>query len=101
MFMQYFKRQKLSERKFSWFTRFHPNVGKTFAVFASSVLKVLLLLKAFVGKTFVICEKCEAFLSCSFCGLRYIFLPQRFPLYQWHCEYQKLQLCAAINCWTK
>ena len=32
----------------------HPTVRKTFAVIASSVLKVLLLLKAFVGKTFII-----------------------------------------------
>jgi len=41
-------------RKVSRFTVFHPNVGKTFMAFASSVLKALPLLKAFVGKTFVI-----------------------------------------------
>ena len=33
------------------------NVGKTFTVFALSVLKVLLLLKAFVGKTLAILQK--------------------------------------------
>ena len=32
---------RLSERKVSRFTGFHSNVGKTFAVFASSVSKVL------------------------------------------------------------
>ena len=37
----YCKRQKLSEIKVSWFTGFHSNVGKTFAVFASSVWIVL------------------------------------------------------------
>ena len=41
-------------RKVSRFTLFHSNVGKTFMAFASSVLKALPLLKAFVGKTFVI-----------------------------------------------
>ena len=40
-----------ADLKVSWFTGFHPNVGKTFAVFALSVLKVLPLLEAFVGKT--------------------------------------------------
>ena len=53
----YRKLQKLSERKVSQFTGFHPNVGKTFAVFAPSVLKVLPLLQAFVGKTFTIHQK--------------------------------------------
>ena len=60
------KQQKLSERKVSWFTRFHPNVGKTFVAFALSVLKVLPLLKAFVGKTFAFHRKStKAFLSHS------------------------------------
>ena len=35
----YRKQQKLSERKVSQFIGFHPNVAKTFAVFASSVWK--------------------------------------------------------------
>ena len=35
----YCKQQKLSERKVSQFTRFYPNVRKTFAVFGSFVLK--------------------------------------------------------------
>ena len=35
------KRQKLSERKVSQFTGIHPNVGKTFVVFALSAWKVL------------------------------------------------------------
>ena len=50
----YRERQKLMERKVSQFTGFPPKVGKTFVVFPSSVLKVLPLLKAFVGKTFAI-----------------------------------------------
>ena len=33
----YCKRQKLSERKVLQFIGFHPNVGKTCAIFASSV----------------------------------------------------------------
>ena len=41
----YRKRQKSMEGKASWFIRFHPNVGKTFVVFPSSVLKVLSLPK--------------------------------------------------------
>jgi len=45
---------KVSERKVSWLTGFHPNVGKTWAVFAPSVFKVLPLLKTFVEKTFAI-----------------------------------------------
>ena len=48
----YCKRQKLRKRKVLWITGFHLNVGKTFAVFASSVLEMLSLFKAFVGKTF-------------------------------------------------
>ena len=62
----YHKRQKLNKRrlrKVSLFTGFHPNVGKTFVDFASSALKVLPLLKAFVGKTFT------TFLSRYFCDL--------------------------------
>ena len=56
--VSYCKWQKLSERKkVSWFTGFHPNIGITFAVYASSVLKVLPLLKAFIGKTFMIHRK--------------------------------------------
>ena len=59
MLNKYRKRQKLRERKVLLFTGgFHPNVGKTFAFFASSVLKVLPMLKAFVGKTFTVCFIC-------------------------------------------
>ena len=42
------------EKKVSWLTGFHPNVEKAFTIFASSVLKMLLLLKVFVEKTFAI-----------------------------------------------
>ena len=35
------KRHKFSRRKVLQFTGFHPHVGETFAVFASSVWKVL------------------------------------------------------------
>ena len=38
----YHKQQKLSERKVSKFTWFHPNVRKTFSAIASSVWKVLM-----------------------------------------------------------
>ena len=41
LYIYYLKRQKLNERKVLQFTGFHPNVGKTFAGLASSVLKVL------------------------------------------------------------
>ena len=41
----------------NFLTGFHPNVGKTFPVFALSVLKVLILPEAFIGKTFVIIRK--------------------------------------------
>ena len=54
---KYRKRQKLSERKVSRLTGFLPNVGKTCAAFASFILKVPLLLKAFVGKPFAIHRK--------------------------------------------
>ena len=37
----YREQQKLSERKVLWITGFHPDVRKIFAVFASSVWKVL------------------------------------------------------------
>ena len=52
--------KKLSERKISQFTGFYPNVGKSklnFCDFPSSELKVLSLLKAFIGKTFMIHQK--------------------------------------------
>ena len=39
----YLNRQKLSKRKVLQLTRFHPKVGKTFAVLASFALKVLKL----------------------------------------------------------
>ena len=48
------KRQKLSKRKVFRFTGFYPNVEKASTIFAMSVLKVLPMLKASIGKTFVI-----------------------------------------------
>ena len=65
--IRYHKRQKLSERKVLRFTGFHSNVEKTFAIFASSVVKVLPLLKAFEGENFCssskICQNsCLAFI---------------------------------------
>ena len=55
--IMYRKRQKLSERKSLRFTEFYPNLGKTFVIFALSVLKVLPLLKGSVRKTFAIHKK--------------------------------------------
>ena len=53
---------KARREKSLWLTEFHPNVWKTFASFASfaliCALKVLPLLKTFIGKT-SICEKSE------------------------------------------
>ena len=48
---------KVKQRKVLQFTGFLPIVGKAFAVFASSVLKVLPLLKVFIGRTFTIHQK--------------------------------------------
>ena len=42
--------KSFSERKVSRLVGFHSVIGKTFVVFASSVLKVMLLLKVFEGK---------------------------------------------------
>ena len=39
---------KVKREKVAWFTGFHPNAGKIFVAFASFVLKVLPLLKAFI-----------------------------------------------------
>jgi len=71
--------QKLSERQILWFPRFHPNIGKTFAVFASPVLKVPKKAIAQLNihlenfwKSSKICENCTSFLLCSFCRLQYI-----------------------------
>ena len=52
--IDYHKPQKSSERKVWQLTGFYPNVRKTFATFALSVLKLLTLLKAFKEKTFAI-----------------------------------------------
>ena len=41
LYYLYHKQQKLSERKVSRFTGFHPNLGKTCTVFALSLWKVL------------------------------------------------------------
>ena len=67
--MKYRKRQKLSERKVLRFTGFHPNVGKAFAVFASSVLKVPIgqsISREIFHNLLTIHENHEAFLSRSF-----------------------------------
>ena len=74
-------RQKLSKRQVLRFPGFHPNVGKTFVVFASSVLKVPkkaiaqlnIHLKNFHGSS-KICENCTSFLLRSFCCLRYSYI---------------------------
>ena len=50
----YRERQKLNERKVSRCTESHLNAEKSFAVFASFVLKMLPLLKAHIRKTFTI-----------------------------------------------
>ena len=41
LYDSYRKQKKLSSRKVSQLNGLHPNVGKTFAIFVSSVLKVL------------------------------------------------------------
>ena len=41
LFLTYHKGQKLSKRKDLQFTGFHPNVGKSFAVFALAAWNVL------------------------------------------------------------
>ena len=56
----YHEQQKLPDRKVLQFTALHPNIGKTFAASALSVLKVLkkaIAKKIFVGKTYVIHRK--------------------------------------------
>jgi len=60
----------LSEKKVLQFTGFHPNIGKIVVVFALSVLKMLPLLKAFVGKTFVIYQKSAKTPKFIFCCLQ-------------------------------
>ena len=77
----YCKWYKLSERKVLQFIGFHPNVGKVFVVFASSLWKVLKEAIAELNirwKTFSnsskICKNCETFLSLKFCGLQYKFV---------------------------
>ena len=78
----YHKRQNSSNRKILWFSGFHPNVGKTFAVSTSTVWKVLK--KAIVQLNIhqenfcgllKIPENCKAFLSLNFCYLRYLTQP--------------------------
>ena len=67
----YHNRQKLSERKVSQFAVFHPNGLKTFAVFASSLWKVLKKAIAELRKLSKIHKNHKTFLSLNFCHLRY------------------------------
>ena len=79
LIVNYCKRERLSERKVSWFTEFHLNVGKTFASVASSVLKELK--KAIAQKihreNFCVLSKfhknCSSFILLKFCHLRYMW----------------------------
>ena len=70
----YRKRQKLSERKVSWFTGFHPNVGKTFVAFISTVWKgksiaqLNIRWENFCGSSKIH----KTFLPLNFCCLRYM-----------------------------
>ena len=71
---KYFERQKLSNRKVSQLTGFHPNVRKTLAVFALSIRK---LLKKAIAQLNICRENfCgsskirKTFLSLNFCCLR-------------------------------
>ena len=65
-------------RKVLQFTGFHSNVGKTFAGYASSVLKVLkkAIAQKIHWKTFAFCRKStrtkKLFSRLTFCCLRYV-----------------------------
>ena len=73
----YHKRQKLSKRKVSGFTRFHTNVGKTFAVIVSTVWKVqknAIAELSFRQENFCdsskIRKNCKTVFSLNFCRLQ-------------------------------
>ena len=67
----YYECQKLSKRKVSQLPGFHPNIQKTLVIFASSVLEILPLLKAFAGKTFAIHQK-SAKITKIFSGVAFV-----------------------------
>ena len=52
----YRKGQKLNKREVLQFIGFHPDIGKAFAIFALSVLKMIkkVISQIFIRKTFVI-----------------------------------------------
>ena len=73
--MYYREQQKLSESKVSRFTGFHPNARKTFAVLLHCIESAAIahtIHRENFRDLSKINENCKAFLSRSFCCLRYI-----------------------------
>ena len=71
-FNTYRKRQKLSRKKVSRFTEFHPNAGKTFAVLLQSAPIAHSIWRESIRGSSKIHKNREALLSRSFCHLWYM-----------------------------